>query len=428
VSSALDPSHSRIAYIFLEVSCWGPEYNTADDESFVSGTVWLTVVKFSTLVQFSKLVADSLSSENVSSLLSETVVHRCGVFHALVFGTDAAGEFKVLSSYGGCKSELSNLDMTGVDTVTELRTAVMNVCGNGGYNFRAFPLISDAGLFGALGVLYMEGDAPNEQVWTFIEALTELTAISLNKAYQHAQLQKAFDDLRASQDTLVRTEKFRALGQMAAGIAHDLRNLLNPLQLYADHIKDSANNPAEVLDGVQRIDRVLGRGLETVERLRDFSRFTPEDSEAVPTDLDVMVHEALEICKPRLATNELALESGNPPPVKLRPADCVTAIVNLIFNAVDATEGRGKITVRTGVSDGGSWIEIQDNGPGIPAEVRARILEPLFTTKGKQGTGLGISIVYAFTQKHGGRLDIDSEPGRGARFRMWFPSQDSPLR
>ena len=188
-------------------------------------------MNFSTLVQFSRLVTDSPTSEGVFSLLSETVVDRCGAFHALVFGTESSGDFTVLSSYGGCKLELSRLNLSGVDSVVELRAAVMKVCGDRGYHFRAFPLISDAGLFGALGVLYLEESSLTNENWTFIEGLTELTAISLNKTYQHQKLQKAFDELRASQDALVRTEKFRALGQMSAGIAHDLKNLLHPLQL-----------------------------------------------------------------------------------------------------------------------------------------------------------------------------------------------------
>jgi signal transduction histidine kinase len=103
-------------------------------------------------------------------------------------------------------------------------------------------------------------------------------------------------------------------------------------------------------------------------------------------------------------------------------ADCVTAIVNLVFNAVDALEGKGTIAVRTGASDDGAWVEVQDNGPGISEEMKNRILEPFFTTKGNLGTGLGVSTVYAFTQRHGGRLDIESEPGGGARFKMWFPA------
>jgi signal transduction histidine kinase len=379
-------------------------------------------VEFSTLVRFSKLVADLPSSETVSALLAEAVVDKCGALHALVLGTDDNGDFKVLSSHGGCKLDLSTLDLDGVATMAELRDAVMKVCSGHGYTFRLLPLISEAGLFGALGVLYAESRPPSEKGWTLIEGLTELTAISLNKTYQHQKLQRAFDELRASQDTLVRTEKFRALGEMSAGIAHDLKNLLNPLQLYTDNLRDIANNPDEVLDTANRLDRVVTRGLETVERLTSFSRLSPENSEAVSTDLNAMAREASEISKAKLGNADLVLDLGSPAPVMLRPSDCVTAVVNLIFNAVDAVKAKGRVTVRTGSSDGGAWIEVEDDGPGIPPEIRSRILEPLFTTKGNQGTGLGIPIVYAFTQEHGGRLDIESEPGHGARFRMWFPA------
>ena len=138
-----------------------------------------------------------------------------------------------------------------------------------------------------------------------------------------------------------------------------------------------------------------------------------------------MVREAVEISKPKLARSKLVLELGSPPAVLLRPADCITAIVNLVFNAVDATQGKGKITIRTGTSSVGAWVEVEDDGPGIPAAIREKILEPLFTTKGTEGTGLGIPIVEAFAHGHGGRLDIESEPGHGARFRMSFPALGS---
>lgn len=380
-------------------------------------------MEFSTLVHFSKLVSDSATSEGISSLLGRTVVDECQASHALVFGTSDNGDFRVLSSYGACDdAEISRLELDSIGSVAELRSAVVKVCSHRDYGFRAFPLISNAGLLGALVVLYSESHPLNERQWTLIEGLTELTAISLNKAYQHQKLQKAFDDLRASQDALIRTEKFRALGQMSASIAHDLKNLLNPLLLYTDHIRDEAGNREEVLETLERVDRILTRGLETVERLRDFSRQSPEETEAVPTDLNSMVHEAIEISKPRFGRIELLLQLGSPPMTLLRPADCVTAIVNLLFNAVDALEGKGTITVLTGSSDGGAWVEVMDDGPGIPPEIKSRILEPLFTTKGNLGTGLGVPIVYAFTQRHGGRLEIESEPGHGARFRMWFPA------
>jgi signal transduction histidine kinase len=368
------------------------------------------------------LVSDSVTSEEVFSLLGRTVVEQCSAFHALVFGTSSSGDFRVLSSYGGCdEAQVEALDLEGACTVADLNTVIAKTCTHQGYDFRVIPLISDAGLFGALTVLYSESQALTDRQWTLIEGLTELTAISLNKAYQHQKLQKAFDDLRASQEVLIRTEKFRALGQMSAGIAHDLKNLLNPLLLYADVLRDEAGNRAEVLEVSERMERILNRGLETVERLRDFSRQSAEESGEVPTDLNVMAREAIEIAKPRLNGIQLDVQLGDPPPAVIRPGDCITAMVNLILNSADALGGNGKIHVGTGTSDAGAWIEVADNGPGIPAEIKSRVLEPFFTTKGDAGTGLGLSIVYAFTQRHGGRLEIESEPGHGARFRMWFP-------
>jgi signal transduction histidine kinase len=208
---------------------------------------------------------------------------------------------------------------------------------------------------------------------------------------------------------------------MSAGIAHDLKNILNPLLLYAEVLRDEAGNRDEILDVSERMERILNRGLETVERLRDFSRQSADETDEVPTDLNAMAREALEIAKPRLNGIQLDVQLGTPPPAIIRPGDCVTAIVNLLLNSVDALGGKGKIHVGTGASNAGAWVEVADDGPGIPPEIKSRVLEPFFTTKGDAGTGLGLAIVYAFTQRHGGRLEIESEPGHGALFRMWFP-------
>src|ERR1051326_2991689 len=358
-------------------------------------------MEFSTLVEFTKLVSDSESSERVFALLAQTVVEKCGAAHALVFGTSGTGDFALLSSYGVCRDEeVKALDLEGVGSVAELTTTIMKACGQSVYDFRALPLISESGLFGALIVLYPSSQPLNRSQSKLIEGLTELTAISLNKTFQHQKLQRAFDDLQASQDALIRTEKFRALGQMSAGIAHDLKNLLNPSQ---------------------RIAPVRVRGLETVERLRDFSRKSDEDTEVTATDPNAAVHEAVEISKPRFSGIKLVLHLGSPPRILVPTTDFVTAIVNLLLNAADALGGAGIVTVCTGSSNGGAWIEVADNGPGIRPEIKNKILEPFFTTKGQLGTGLGLSIIYAFTQRHGGRLEIESETGRGAKFRMWFP-------
>jgi len=381
-------------------------------------------VEFRTFVHFSRLVSDSATSEGIFSLLGRTVVEECRASHALVFGTGDTGDFTVLSSYGNSNLNPNTLELDEVCTIAELGTAVVKGIGGTGYLSRVFPLISEAALFGALVVLYSESDPLNDRQWIQIEGLTELTAISLNKTYQHQKLQKAFDELRMSQDALIRAEKFRALGQMSAGVAHDLKNFLSPLVMYTDLLRDSAGDREEVLEVAQNVDRILQRGLETVERLRDFSRQSAEQIEAVQTDLNQIVKEAIQISKPRLHHIQVVVELGEAPIAFIRPADGVSAVVNLIFNAVDALDGKGRITVSTGTAAGKSWIEVADNGPGIPAEIKDRILEPFFTTKGEQGTGLGVSIVDAFTQRHGGCLEIESEAGKGAKFRMNFPSPD----
>jgi two-component system NtrC family sensor kinase len=94
--------------------------------------------------------------------------------------------------------------------------------------------------------------------------------------------------------------------------------------------------------------------------------------------------------------------------------------VNLVFNSIDALATGGVIVLRTGAQDGGGWIEVADNGPGMTAEVQKRVFEPFFTTKA-QGTGLGLAMVYAFVKRHDGRVTLDTKEGTGTSFRLWFP-------
>jgi len=101
--------------------------------------------------------------------------------------------------------------------------------------------------------------------------------------------------------------------------------------------------------------------------------------------------------------------------------EVVGALVNLIVNAADACGERGTVTVRTGRDDGAAWIEVADDGPGMSPEVEARVFEPFFSTKGEQGTGLGLANVFATVQRHGGDVTLVTAPGRGAAFTLSFP-------
>jgi signal transduction histidine kinase len=103
-------------------------------------------------------------------------------------------------------------------------------------------------------------------------------------------------------------------------------------------------------------------------------------------------------------------------------SDLVAGVVNLVVNALDVVGARGTIVVSTGTSEGGAWIRVKDDGPGMSEELKARVFEPFFTTKGTQGTGLGLAMVYGVVQRNAGRVTLDSAPGQGACFTLWFPA------
>lgn len=232
--------------------------------------------------------------------------------------------------------------------------------------------------------------------------------------------------LRASEAALLQSLKLRALGQMAAGVAHDLRNILHPLALnlqLGERMLDHGNH-AGVREVLAEARQIVARGVQTVERLRDYGRQDPEGA-AEPVDLDALALEALDIARPRLTTTRRACrvstELGRGPVALAQASEIVNALVNLVVNAIDAMPDGGTVTLRSGHGDDGGWVEVQDDGPGMPPEVRARVFEPFFTTKGDGGTGLGLAMVYACMQRHGGRVTLETEVGRGTTFRLWFP-------
>jgi signal transduction histidine kinase len=171
--------------------------------------------------------------------------------------------------------------------------------------------------------------------------------------------------------------------------------------------------------------QIIARGVQQLERLRDYSRQQPEPR-AEEVDLDDLAREAVALAKPLMSSrggrlNRIREELAHPPKVMGRSAEIVSAIVNLVVNAIDAMPDGGSIRVRTGSDERHAWIEVEDEGPGIPPEVRERIFEPFFTTKGKEGSGLGLAMVHACMQRHCGSVQLDTAPGKGSTFRLLFP-------
>lgn len=236
------------------------------------------------------------------------------------------------------------------------------------------------------------------------------------------------EQLRHSEIALARSEKLRALGQMAAGITHDLKNLLAPMSLHIQLVERALRSgaTADAQSSVVEMKQILDRGIRTIERLREFSRQSPE-RRPESVDLNKVACEATEVARPRMAQGRRALSVikqtlNSPPPVLAQADEILSAVVNLIVNAIDALPDGGTILVSTGEERGGAWIEVEDDGPGMPPEVEQRVFEPFFSTKGAEGTGLGLAMVYACAARHGGSVTLKTAVGAGARFRLWFPT------
>ena len=243
------------------------------------------------------------------------------------------------------------------------------------------------------------------------------------------------ETLQETQDQLVQTEKLASIGQLAAGVAHEINNPLGSVLLYADILcKETPEENEQQREDLQMIIREANRCKTIVNDLLNFSR--QNEVLAQTTDLNTMLHElAREQRKQELFLNVEILEELDPglPTIQADPLQLHQMFVNLMSNAAEAMPDGGELTLRTrsGPAPGFIAIEVQDTGAGISEENMKKIFTPFFTTKpiGK-GTGLGLAIVYGIVKMHRGQINVHSEVGKGTTFtitlREHLPSQQEP--
>jgi PAS domain S-box-containing protein len=306
---------------------------------------------------------------------------------------------------------------------------------------------------------------------TVIHDITERKRAQALLEEKNRQLQQAIDSeqrahakLKETQSQLVQTEKLAGLGQMVAGVAHEINNplsfvsnnvavlerdvkaLTQLLQLYAGADALIAERmpevSAEVKDLAERVDLVytlenlkelmsrsregLRRIQQIVKDLRDFARLDQGDQHEV--DLNAGIESTVNIILGRAKKKrvEIVKELGPLPTLTCHAAKLNQVVMNLLANAIDASHEGGKVTVRTSAQNGSIQVAVADTGSGIDPAVRARIFDPFFTTKPiGEGTGLGLSISYGIVQDHGGRIDVDSTPGKGSTFTIVLPFRDT---
>lgn len=264
--------------------------------------------------------------------------------------------------------------------------------------------------------------------------------------------------LEEAHNQLLQSEKLASIGQLAAGVAHEINNpigfvnsnlgtlktyigdLLQLIDAYegAQHLlaadpvlqrrveyareradlgflrEDIGKLIAESIEGTARVSRI-------VQDLRDFSRIDSADWQLA--DLHAGLESTLNVVWNEIKYKaEVIREFGTLPPVECRLSQLNQVFMNMLVNAVQSIPERGTITLRSGCQGDMVWVSIADTGNGIPAELMNRIFDPFFTTKpvGK-GTGLGLSVSYGIVDKHGGHIDVSSVPGQGTVFTIWLP-------
>jgi two-component system NtrC family sensor kinase len=271
------------------------------------------------------------------------------------------------------------------------------------------------------------------KVGVFLELYSSRREVQKSKR----ELEHAYDELQTTQAQLVQSAKMASLGELVAGVAHEINN---PLSFVTSHLETAQKclrnveaesgltlSPAAEESWTRAKDRLreMSAGLERIAdlvvKLRTFSRL--DEGERKHASLSECVESVLTILRHRTGQRiriETRFQADDR--VDCYPGLLNQAIMNLVSNAIDAVEGPGTVEIATSIDEQGYAIRITDSGPGIPPKIRERVFEPFFTTKPVGlGTGLGLSITYAIVQKHGGELTLSDGPRGGTAALIRIP-------
>ncbi len=296
----------------------------------------------------------------------------------------------------------------------------------------AVPLRAKGAVIGVLVVVYGVAREFADDEIALLQTFADQAATAIENARLYQEAQAAYQELAHTQDQLVRGETLRALGELSAGAAHHLNNLLaviiGRVQLMRRRVKASEfDRPLEIMERA---------ALDSAEVVRRMSAFSQARRTRAPEaiDLNRLVSEALDLTRPRWRdesrlnriTIEPRLELGELPVIAGDGPALREVLVNLILNATDAMPSGGTLTVRTWATAEAVHCAVADTGIGMPPDILQRALEPFFTTKGVKSMGLGLSVNYGVILKHGGQLTLESTSGKGTVASFWLPASPPP--
>ena len=301
----------------------------------------------------------------------------------------------------------------------------------GGCTALATPLLGPAGVLGVLWLGWRENVRPTKTQVRLTEALAGYAAPILENVLTRLKM-------AAQAETLARSERLRALGQLAGGAAHDLNQYLALIVGYSSiaemALQDVDPDHAQTREALRIITQAAMDGAESIKRLLTFAR-SRENAPSQSVDLHALLHEVADLTAP--AWRDAAQAEGRPISLSVEaeqglaidgwPGSLREALTNLVINAVDALPHGGTIRLAARRRGDRIVVEVEDSGIGMSPEVQEHAFEPFFTSKGERGSGLGLAMVFGIVERHRGQITIDSAPSRGTNVQLSFPAASSSI-
>jgi signal transduction histidine kinase len=246
---------------------------------------------------------------------------------------------------------------------------------------------------------------------------------------QTQALERTIQDLRVTQRQLVQSEKLRALGDIASGVAHDFNNILAVIlgrtELLLKGIKDE-----NAKKWLRVIEQVANDGTQIIRRLQEFTR-TGTEKAPMEINANKIIQQVVDITRHKWKNEaeakgikiDVLTELGKIPPLEFDPSQLSEVLINMVINAIDALPNGGKLILKSWQEGNSVYISVEDNGVGINPSDKGRIFDPFFTTKGARGVGLGLSVAYGIITRYGGEISVESELNQGSTLVIKLPLQ-----
>jgi signal transduction histidine kinase len=355
----------------------------------------------------------------LSGKLTSLMLQRRGVWETVA--TDGAGPAYAQRPLLGTHSSLvgrvlqTGAPVTVDDVCTDPDFRLADVAEQENlHGLLSVPLRSKDRIIGVLNVYSHERRRFRAHEIALMSLLAQQSAVAIENASLYQQTREAGDSLRAS-------EKLAALGRLSAGLAHELRNPLNTLNVLTYAMVEEADRAGYATADLEVLQSEIQRMSLLVDQFLQFARPRPPAFQR--QRIEEIVEETLLLIGPEARKKGVAVArqaNGDTPPTWADGDQLKQVLLNVTLNAIQAMSGGGTLSVAVRRAGGGVVTEVRDTGPGIAPEIRERLFEPFFTTR-SGGTGLGLPIALRIVEAHSGDLRIDSQPGGGTTVTIWLP-------